>query len=126
MNDNTLIYKEDTYKIIGLCMEVHRELGHGFLEVVYKDALELLLRQKNIPFIREKEYEIMFKNIILPHKFYADFVVFDKIILEIKASKALIDEHVAQTLNYLKASKNRLGLLINFGRMQLEYKRLVF
>jgi len=121
-----LIYKHEAYNIIGLCMEVHKELGHGFLEVVYKDALELVFLQNDIPFVREKEYKIMFRNIILPHKYYADFVVFDKIILEIKAATSLVDEHIAQTLNYLKASKNRLGLLVNFGRLQLEYKRLVY
>jgi len=121
-----LIYKHEAYNIIGLCMEVHKELGHGFLEVVYKDALELVFLQNDIPFVREKEYKIMFRNIILPHKYYADFVVFDKIILEIKAATSLVDEHIAQTLNYLKASGNRLGLLVNFGRLQLEYKRLVY
>ena len=126
MDENKLIYKEDAYKIIGLCMEVHRELGHGFLEIVYKDALELLFRRNDIPYTREKEYAILFKNVILPHKFYADFVVYDKIILEIKAAVGIADDHIAQTLNYLKVSGNKLALLVNFGRMQLEYKRLVF
>ena len=126
MDNSKLIYKEESFRIIGLCMEVHRELGHGFLEIVYKDALELLFRQHGIPFKREKEYDITFQGVVLPHKFYADFVVYDKIILEIKAGTGLHDEHIAQTLNYLKASKNRLGLLINFGRLQLEYKRLIF
>jgi len=120
-----LIYKEEAFKIIGKCMEVHRELGHGFLEIVYKDALELLFRQNNIPYEREKEYSIMFKNTLLPHKFYADFVVYDKIILEIKSTADLAKEHTAQTLNYLKVSGNKLGILVNFGSMQLEYKRLV-
>ena len=123
--DNDLIYKEEAYIIIGKCMEVHRELGHGFLEIVYKDALEILFRQTNISFEREKEYQVLFKNIVLPHKFYADFVVFDKIILEIKAVKNLTDEHIAQTINYLKVSGNRLGLLVNFGRGSLESRRIV-
>ena len=121
-----LIYKEEVFKIIGLCMEVHRELGHGFLEIVYKDALEMLFQQHGIPYEREKELPIMFRNVILPHKFCADFVVYDKIILEAKAKAVIIDDHIAQTLNYLKVSKNKLGLLVNFGRLQLEYKRLVF
>ena len=124
--ENELIYKEESYKIIGLCMEVHRELGHGFLEIVYKDALEILFRQNNIPYEREKEYTIMFKGIILKHNFFADFVVFDKIILEVKSAAGLADDHVARTINYLKTSGNKLGLLVNFGRMKLEYKRLVF
>jgi len=123
--NNELIYKEEAFKIIGKCMEVHRELGHGFLEIVYKDALELLFCQNKIPYEREKEYNIMFKNVLLPHKFYADFVVYDKIILEAKSTASLVDEHVSRTLNYLKASGNKLGLLVNFGRMQLEFKRLV-
>ena len=124
--DNGLIYKEEAFEIIGKCMEVHRELGHGFLEVVYKDALELLFRQSNISYEREKEYDIIFKNMMLPHKFYADFVVYDKIILEVKSVAGLMNEHITQTLNYLKVSENKLGLLVNFGRMKLEYKRLVF
>ena len=121
-----LIYKDETYKIIGLCMEVHRELGYGFLEIVYKDALEMLFQQHGIPYEREKELPITFRNVILPRKFFADFWVYENIILEAKAKAAIIDEHIAQTLNYLKASKNKLGLLVNFGRLQLEYKRLVF
>ena len=124
--NNNLVYKEEAYEIIGKCMEVHRELGHGFLEIVYKDALEMLFCQSNIPYEREKEYNVVFKNVILPHKFYADFVVYDKIILEVKSAAGLVDEHISRTLNYLKVSGNKLGLLVNFGRMQLEYKRLVF
>ena len=107
-------------------MEVHNALGHGFLEIVYKDALELIFKQDGISYEREKPYEVYFRNILLPHKFYADIVVFDKIILEVKCVTALTDEHIAQTINYLKVSGNKLGLLVNFGRGKLEYKRLVF
>ncbi len=106
-------------------MEVHKELGHGFLEIVYKDALELLFRQDDIFFEREKEYPVYFRGILLRHKFWADFVVYDKIILELKCVSVLTDEHVAQTLNYLKVSGNKLGLLVNFGRGKLEYRRLL-
>jgi GxxExxY protein len=123
---NELIYPKESYQIIGKCMEVHRELGHGFLEIVYKDALEILFKQNNIPYEREKEYQVVFKKIVLPHKFFADFVIYDKIILEIKAVKNIIDEHIAQTINYLKVSGNELGLLVNFGRGSLESKRIVF
>jgi len=70
--------------------------------------------------------DIMFRNVVLPHKYYADFVVFDKIILEVKAAAGLVDAHIAQTLNYLKASRNKVGILVNFGRLQLEYKRLIY
>jgi len=120
-----LIYQEESYEIIGKCMEVHNELGHGFLEVVYKDALEVLFNRDDIFYEREKPYPIYFQQVLLPHQFYADFVVYDQIILEIKSCSTLTDEHIAQTINYLKASKNKLGLLINFGRGKLEYKRLV-
>lgn len=120
-----LIYREESYQIIGKCMEVHRELGHGFLEVIYKDALEILFREEGIPFERKKEYPIYFKGIQLPHKFYADFEVYDKIILEVKCVAVILDEHIAQTINYLKASGNKLALLVNFSRGKLEYKRLV-
>ncbi len=121
-----LIYKEEFYKIIGICMEVHRQLGRGFLEIIYKDALEYEFRKNNIPFEREKGYEIPYKEIILQHKYYVDFVVFDKIILEVKAVNGIIDEFIKQTLNYLSASNNKLGIIVNFGEDSLKYKRLVF
>ena len=122
---NDLIYQDESYRIIGKCMEVHNNLGAGFLEIVYKDALEYEFKKANIPYEREKLYEVNYKGIILPHKFYADFVVFDKIILEIKAVSGIADEFIAQSLNYLKVSGNRLALLVNFGELRLNYKRIV-
>ena len=119
-----IIYKEESYQIIGKCMEVHNNLGPGFLEIVYKDALELEFRKAGIPYEREKRYEINYKGIILPHKFYADFVVFDKIILEIKGVSAIADEFIAKALNYLKVSENKLALIVNFGELKLNYKRI--
>lgn len=120
-----IVYREESYLIIGKCMEVHNALGHGFLEIVYKDALEIVFRQDEIFYEREKPYEVWFRNFLSSHQFYADFVVLDKIILEIKCVSAITDEHIAQTINYLTVSGNKLGLLINFGRGKLEYKRLV-
>lgn len=120
-----LIYKDEAYLIIGKCMEVHNNLGAGFLEIVYKDALEYEFRKANIPYQREKEYEVNYKGIVLPHKFYADFVVFDKIILEVKSVSAITDEFIAQCINYLKVSQNKLALLVNFGEISLRYKRIV-
>jgi len=120
-----IINKEESFKIIGLCMEVHNNLGKGFLEIVYKVALEYEFNKNNIPYEREKEYEVNYKDIILPHKFYADFVVFDKIILEVKGMAGVADEHIAQTLNYLKVSGCKLGILVNFGELLLQYKRVV-
>lgn len=120
-----IIYKDESFRIIGLCMEVHNNLGEGFLEIVYKDALEYEFRKNNILFEREKEYVVNYKDITLPHKFYADFVVFDKIILEVKGMAGIADEHIAQTLNYLKVSGCKLGLIVNFGELSLQYKRVV-
>jgi GxxExxY protein len=124
--ETDILYKGESYEIIGKCMEVHNALGHGFLEVVYKDALEVIFKQDDILFEREKGYEVYFRKILLPHKFYADFVVLEKIILEVKCVSSLSNEHIAQTLNYLKVSDNKLGLLVNFGRGKLEYKRLLY
>ena len=121
-----IFYKEESYAIIGLCMEVHNKLGHGFSEIVYKDALEIEFTANEILFEREKEYPIQYKGQILKHKFFADLVVFDSIVIEIKCVKSLLDEHVSQVINYLRASDKKLGLLINFGRDKLEYKRLVY
>ena len=123
--DDRLIYREEVYRIIGLCMEVHRILGKGHSEVVYKDALEYEFSINQIPFSREKSYKIEYKDIILPREYNADFVVYDKIILELKAIEILINSHVKQTLNYLAASKLKLGLLVNFGEDSLAYKRVV-
>jgi GxxExxY protein len=121
-----LIYKEDSYKIIGICYEVHNNLGPGFLEIVYKDALEYEFRNAGIRYSREKEYEVNYKSIVLPHKFYADFVVMDKIILEVKGVSGISNEFVAHTINYLKVSGLKLGLLVNFGEMKLNYRRLIY
>ena len=119
------IYKAESFKILGCCMEVHRELGRGHNEVIYKDALEIEFKRQGILFLREQEYTLTYKNVVLPHKYFADFVVLDKIILEVKAVEGLIASHVKQTLNYLAASKLRLGLLVNFGEDSLTYKRVV-
>ncbi len=107
-------------------MEVHNNLGAGFLEIVYKDALEWEFKKAGIPYEREKMYEVNYKGIILPHKFYADFVVYDKIILEIKAVSGFADEFIAQAINYLKVSNNQLALIVNFGELKLNYKRIVY
>jgi len=121
----TIIYQEEAYEIIGLCMEVHRELGPGFSEIVYKDALEYEFKMRGIFFDREREFQVHYKDIVLPHKFYADFLVSDKIILEIKTVSALLNEHIEQTINYLNVSDLHLGLLVNFRSSNLVYKRLV-
>src|SRR5690554_2125092 len=117
--------QNETYKIIGLCMEVHNNLGKGFSEIVYKDALEIELRDADIVYEREKEYSVNYKGIILPHKFYADFVVFGNVILEVKSVSKIANEHIAQALNYLKVSENKVALVVNFNEDKLMYKRLI-
>ena len=119
------LYAEETYKIIGSLFEVHKNLGKGFSEIVYKDALEFEFQELNIPYEREKEYSVSYKDTILKHKFYADFVIFDSIILEIKATECFNNSHYNQCLNYLKVSGNELALLVNFNTISLEYKRIV-
>lgn len=119
-------YKQkENYQIIGICMEVHRILGPGLLEVVYKDALEIEFRNNNIPFEREKEFTIDYKGNTLPHKFYADFIIYDEIILKIKTVKEINNEHIAQTLNYIKLANSQIGIIVNFQNKSLTHKRLV-
>lgn len=122
-----ILYKKEVYEIVGLCMEVHNYLGHGFLEIVYKDALEIEFKDNLVIYEREKEFTINYKQHILPRKFYSDFFVMDKIIIEIKSTKeGLSNDYITQTLNYLKVSGCKLGLIVNFGKSLLEYKRLIF
>lgn len=119
------IYTQENYKIVGICIEVQRILGAGLLEVVYKDALEYEFQQQNIPYAREKEYPVSYKGIVLPHRFYADFVVYDNIIFEVKAVIGITKEHIAQTINYIKLTQGRLGIIANFGNTPLEHKRII-
>ena len=121
-----IILKEESYKLVGICMEIHRELGMGFKEIVYKDALEYEFKTKNISYTREKEFKIEYKGIILPHRYYADFIVFGSIILEVKASYMIVNNFVSQTINYLKASGLQLGIIANFGEKSFASQRVVF
>jgi GxxExxY protein len=122
---NNLIYKEEAYSFIACCFEVHKHLGNGFLEAVYKDALCQELKLRNIPFEREKKFEIEYKGVVLPHYYYCDLIVYDKIVVEIKAQESIADSHYKQLINYLAASGSRLGLLVNFGEESLKFKRVV-
>ena len=106
-------------------MEIQRELGKDHDEVIYKDALVVELSRAGIPFLLEKNYEITYKRVVLLHYYYADFVVWDKILFEAKAVEKLTDSHIKQVLNYLAASKLRIGLLVNFGGDVLEWKRII-
>ena len=114
-----------TYAIIGACMAVHNELGHGFLEAVYQEALAHEFSRRGIPFVREKPLVITYAGQQLTTRYEADFVCYDSIVVELKALRELIPAHEAQVINYLKATGNERGLLINFGAPRLEYKRLI-
>ena len=120
-----ILYREESYKIIGACMEVHKKLGAGFLESVYTEALELEFKKVNIPFEREKKLPVFYDNQPLKKYFKADFVCFNSIIIELKAIKYLIDADHRQTVNNVKATRFKLGLLVNFGTPSLTYKRIV-
>ena len=123
--EDDYLYKEESYQIVGILFEVHKNLGKGFSEIVYKDALEYEFKKNNIPFEREKEFKVKYKDIFLNHKFYADFVLYDKIILEIKTVECFNASHYNQCLNYLKISGYQLAILANFNLISLEYKRIV-
>ncbi|MBL0024777.1 MAG: GxxExxY protein [Saprospiraceae bacterium] len=125
MRNHDLIYKEECYKVIGLCMEIHRILGKGLNEIVYKDAMEYEFRENKIHFSREKEFKVSYKNVVLNHHFYADFVIYDNLILEVKACENIHDDFVKQTLNYISIAKSNLGLILNFGGASFEYKRVI-
>ena len=117
--------KVECFNIIGCCMTVHNVLGCGFLEAVYHEALVIEFGLKDLPFEKEKGLEIDYKGYTLNKKYFADFVCYDEIIVEIKAVNELTKEHTAQLLNYLHASNCSVGLLINFGSTKLEFKRLI-
>ena len=120
-----ILYKEGSYAIAGAAMEVHRTLGKGFLESVYQESLGVEFKKRQIPFSREHLLELFYKGDKLSKYFVADFICFEKIVLELKSFSVLNSEHEAQVLNYLKATKMQLALLINFGASTLQYKRIV-
>lgn len=122
---SNIIYKNESYHIIGACLEVHKELGPGFLEVVYQEALTIEFKNQGIPFNKERELRLYYKNVSLQKKYKVDFICYEKIIIEVKALSSLISEHESQLINYLKATKSKLGILINFGEKSLKYKRLI-
>lgn len=119
-----LLFPKESYDIIGAALEVHSQLGCGFTEPVYQEALAEELRLRHIPFEREKVFTVTYKGKELSKDFRVDFVCFNKIIVELKAVSDFAEEHVAQVYNYLKVTGMKLGLLINFGKTSLEYKRL--
>jgi GxxExxY protein len=125
MLPGNLIYKEESYAIIGACFNVYKDKGCGFLEPVYQECLEIELAFLKMPFIAQKQITLEYRGQTLKQKYQPDFICFDKIIVEIKAVSNLIQEHRAQLLNYLNATGFKLGLLVNFGHYpRLEYNRI--
>jgi GxxExxY protein len=121
-----LLYRNESYQILGACFEVHNQMGCGFLESVYQECLGIEFTARNIPFVAQRELQLVYKNQPLQSTFRPDFVCFDSIIVEIKAVRGLCDEHRAQVHNYLKSTGFRLGLLVNFGsHPKLESERVV-
>ena len=121
-----ILYKEEVYAIVGYCIEVWKVLGYGFSEVIYKDAMEQEFIENTIPYTREDEFPVYYKDKKLKHWFNADFTIFENIIVEVKSGdNGIIEKTTSQTLNYLKASGCRVGLIVNFGKTRLEYKRLI-
>jgi GxxExxY protein len=120
-----VLFKKESYAIIGAAMEVHRTLGNGFLESVYQESLGLEFNKRQIPFSREHLLDLFYKGDKLSKYFVADFICFEKIVLELKSVSGLTTEHEAQVFNYLKATQMNLALLINFGANSLQYKRIV-
>ncbi len=125
-SNNRLIYEDESYAVIGAAMDVYYRLGCGFAEPVYQEALAYEFGLRNIPFTEQTKLRIEYKDYLLKKGYRADFVCFGKIIVELKAQSALIPVDLAQLLNYMKASKFRVGLLFNFGNsVDLEKKRVV-
>lgn len=123
---NDVLYKDEVYKIIGRCMAVYNELGDGFLEEIYQEALEQEFIQYGVPYAREVPLTVMYKGKPLEKKYFADFVCYGKIIVECKAVSKLIPAHASQTINYLKATGFKLGLLVNFcDPNELQWSRLI-
>ena len=120
-----LLYKEEVYAIIGAAMKVHNELGPGFLEAIYQEALEVELKEGEIPFKPQQELTVFYKGKQLKKYYVADLMAFDQIIIEIKAISQLTPIDEAQLVNELKINRSKLGLLINFGAEKLEWKRKV-
>ena len=121
-----LLLKDECYQVMGACFEVYKELGCGFVEPVYQEALEIELRSQEIGFESQKQLQLRYKGQLMKQTYIPDFVCFGQVILEIKAVSKLCDDHRAQVHNYLKATGYRLGLLVNFGHHpKVEWERIV-
>ena len=117
-----MLYPELSNRILGIAMQLHREMGCGFKEKVYQDAFDVLLKENKINYMKEKHIELVFHGIKLEHDFFYDFLIEDKIGIELKAAPEIVGEFEAQIINYLHVSNHKLGLLLNFGTTSLEYR----
>lgn len=127
IENSKILFREESYVIQGAIFEVYKEIGSGFLEPIYQECLSRELTVRNIPFLAQPEMKLSYKGIPLDQVYRPDFLCYDSIILELKATKVLTDDFRAQLFNYLKISKLRLGLLINFGHTpRVEIERIVF
>ena len=124
MEHDKVLYKQESYAIVGAAMSVHANLGCGFVEKVYQEALAIEFEKHSIPFEREKTMRISYDGQLLQSRYIVDFLCYDKIVVELKAVSSILDEHKAQVINYLKAGDMKLGLLLNFGQTRLQYERL--
>lgn len=125
MNEDKLLYKDLAYKIIGLAMKVHNELGYGFLEKVYENAMMMLFKREGMTAVQQAAIAVKFLGEIVGD-YYADILVEGKIVLELKSVEKISDVHRAQAINYLKATGMQLAIILNFGKDKLEHERLVY
>lgn len=119
-----LLFAEETRKIINACIEVHRELGNGFLEAVYQDALEIEFQEQGIPYRREARIPVFYKGHRLDKEYFADFICYEKVVVELKCVARLVNAHKAQVINYLYGTELPVGLLVNFAEASLKWERL--
>ena len=121
-----ILYKQESYEIMGACFNVYNEKGNGFLEPVYQDCMEIELGYQEIPFVAQPKLDLFYRNIKLKHFYEPNFICHNKIVMELKAVECLTKAHYAQVFNYLKATSLKLGIIVNFGHHpDLEYKRIV-
>lgn len=125
MHMNDIVYKDESFAIIGAAMEVYNQLGSGFVEKVYQDALGIEFELRGIPYKREEHLPVFYKGRQIKHDFFVDFICYDKIVIECKAVSEILNIHKIQTLNYIKINNLKLGIVINFSNQSLEYKRIV-
>lgn len=121
-----LLFEEESGKILRACMNVFNELGNGFLEAVYQEALAIEFKEMEIPYLREAKINIYYRGRKLDKEYYADFICYNEIIVELKCVSRIVNAHKAQVINYLHGTKKKVGLLVNFGESSLKWERLTY